>query len=252
MNRPLVFVALLLFSCKSAEKRRQITEAPIQFTHSMVALRTGVYFEPGLSSAEQSELERDYQKAQRNLTAAFGSLRGAPPLTLFCHTAACKVAFGSDPDVAASSIGFARDGVQTSSGFVERSTVIVTGPVTFTDRILTHELVHAEMKAWLPYDALPTWFNEGVATYLAGEPNCGEYAAMSSLGIEQLDTKQKWQAHISTGNTLRTYCQARDRIESWAISLGDARAFTSELRNLMHAVAAGESLKHAFAEHHHR
>jgi hypothetical protein len=114
--------------------------------------------------------------------------------------------------------------------------VIVSGPYAGTARILTHERVHAEMKSWLPYDSLPTWFNEGVATVIAHEPDCSSQPQLSMFDITQLDTKAKWQAHIRNVGTLTTYCQARDRVAAWA----EGAALAPALRQLMTSVANGE------------
>lgn len=99
-------------------------------------------------------------------------------------------------------LGFALDGVRTATGFLTHPTVVVTGPVEGTTRILTHELVHAEMKAYVPYDKLPTWFNEGMATLIAHEPNCDANPPSSTFDVRQLATKQAWQDYIrSTRST---------------------------------------------------
>ncbi len=126
--------------------------------------------------------------------------------------------------------------------------MVVTGPVAGTALILTHEFVHAEMKAWLPYDSLPTWFNEGVATLVANEPNCDAYPPSSSFDVTQLSTKQKWQDHIRTpGTTRETYCRARHEVGLWAEQFGNARGIAAALRRLMSTVASGGSFEHAYA-----
>lgn len=52
------------------------------------------------------------------------------------------------------------------------------------------------MKADLPYDALPTWFQEGLATHVADEPRCTDASMVSQLDLTQLATKGLWQAFI--------------------------------------------------------
>jgi hypothetical protein len=215
----------------------------------MDPLCEGVGAERGLTGDQQDQLRRAYGEARRALTAALGELRGPAPLTLFCHSAACKVGFGAAPEsAAATDLGFARDGVETRTGYEARSSVIVTGPVARTARILTHEFVHAEMKAWLPYDSMPTWFNEGVATYVAGEPDCSALPGSASFDVAALDTKEHWQAHIrQRGKSIPTYCQARERVAAWAERAGGPQRVGAALRSLLSAVAAGEPFQRAFS-----
>ena len=73
---------------------------------------------------------------------------------LFCHSATCKIAFGAPAAAAwANDLGFASAQVMLDDGSLAPSAVVVTGPVEGTARILTHELLHAEMKAWVAYDS---------------------------------------------------------------------------------------------------
>jgi hypothetical protein len=185
---------------------------------AMVPLADGVYTEPGLRPAEHRALLEAHGAAVASVDRFFGGGRHAPPLVLFCHTGACKETLGADPGTAASpDLGFARDGVQTSDGFLATRVVVVTGPVPRTQQILTHELVHAEMKAWTPYDALPTWFNEGMATWVAGEPDCTGLPQVTAFDVRALDSKQSWQAHLAaTHATRKTYCAAREEVSAWA------------------------------------
>jgi hypothetical protein len=201
----------------------------------------GLYAESGLDDRAKRELERAHETAQRNLRGAFGALRGDPPIVIFCRTAACKIALGAPAgDAAATDLGFARDGIQTEKGFVRYPTVIVSGPFEATPRILTHELVHAEMKAYAPYDATPTWFNEGMATLIANEPSCGEHPLASNFDIERLDTKDAWQAHLrSTGTIRATYCEARNRVLGWTDSFANAEQRMAGLKSILESARRG-------------
>lgn len=139
----------------------------------MVPICDDVHVEPGTTPEEIASLKVAYETGMAAVERALGPGLRSSPLTLFCKTADCKIALGAPRSAAASKdLGFARDVVLTKDGPIEHSAVVVSSPVATTHRILTHEMVHAEMKAWVPYDALPTWFNEGVATFVAGEPDC--------------------------------------------------------------------------------
>ena len=241
----------VLVSCKPAPEQKALDDGLCQITEVQTPIPVGgalmrpicdgVYAEPGLAEVQHVELKKFYKTARRNVASAFVTVRGAPPLTFFCLSASCKEHFGAPRAAAASDdLGFTRDGVQAEKMFIERPAVFVTGPVAGTARILTHEFVHAEMKAYVPYDALPTWFNEGLATMLANEPSCDAYPpSSSSFDVRRLTTKSAWQDHILNGATRETYCQARHVVSAWAEPFGDAAGVAVALQTVMNTVANG-------------
>lgn len=231
------------------EPRCRTTRAsPVVRAAEMTAICDDVYAEGGLDDARTEELKVDVELATRNLEAYFGALRSSP-LVLFCHTASCKVAFGAPLGAAsANDLGFASAQVMLDDGSIAPSAVVVTGPVEGTARILTHELVHAEMKAWVAYDALPTWFNEGTATFIASEPRCDAAGpASEEIDVTRLRTKASWQRHLArTGKTLETYCAARRKVEAWMLRF-DSDALRGEaLKSLMTSVGGGTPFEAAY------
>lgn len=215
----------------------------------LLPLTENVYVEPGLTARELEELRQAHRSALAGIQRTFGQLQGKTPLTLFCHSAKCKVALGAPSEVAASTeLGFARDGVQTDSGFVKTNVLVVSGPYESTARVTFHEMVHAEMKSYVPYDALPTWFNEGVATFFADEPGCSAHPPASVFDVRALDSKQKWQEFIrAPGATQAAYCQSRHEISTWAETRGGRLESGKALRALLQNVARGESFDRAIA-----
>jgi hypothetical protein len=213
----------------------------------MVSICDDVYVEEGLDDAQVSELREAHAVASRNLVAAFETVR-ASPLVFFCRSAACKMKLGAPASAAASEdLGFASAEVLLDDGSIAPSTVVVTGPVAGTARILTHELVHAEMKTWIPYDGLPTWFNEGTATYFANEPPCDERVRDETIPVRSLSTKRRWQRHLETsGKTRETYCAARDEVDKWMRRFAEGHLRAEALKTLMTSVAAGTPFDRAF------
>ncbi len=219
----------------------------------MTPLCDDVYAEPGLPAAAASSLKTDYENARRNLATAFDQDLRSTPVVLFCQSPACKVAFGAPPAAARSSdMGFASATANTPTGEpVNRSLVVASGPFPRTVHVLTHELVHAEMKAWTPYDSLPTWFNEGMATYVAGEPSCDVGAAPAPsapvVDVVPLASKEAWQAHLREHHdTHEVYCASRQRVARWVEGFGDARRRAAALKTLMAAVKSGTPFDRAF------
>lgn len=215
----------------------------------MLPLTENVYVEPGLTARETEELRQAHRSALEGLRRAFGQTQGKAPITLFCHSAKCKIALGAPSEVAASTeLGFARDGVQTDTGFVKTNVIVVSGPYESTPRVTLHEMVHAEMKSYVPYDALPTWFNEGVATFFADEPGCSAHPPASQFDVRALDSKQKWQEFIrAPGATVAAYCQSRHEVSAWADTRGGRLEVGKALRALLQNVARGEPFERAIA-----
>jgi hypothetical protein len=255
-----IFAALALASCKTTPPTPG-HETVVNVAHTQLAipigdrmmepLGDGLYTEPGVSERERLELERASATARRDVESAFGTLRGKPPITLFCHTAACKIALGAPPaDAAGSSLGFARDEVRTVSGPLAWPTLIVSGPFEATPRVLAHERIHAEMKAYAPYDALPTWFNEGMATFIAHQPVCDSYPRASIFDVRALDTRQKWQAHLAaTGDAHATYCEARNEVGAWAESFETTHEMIARLKTAMSAASQGSPFEIPKSDH---
>jgi hypothetical protein len=207
-----------------------------------------VYTERGLDSAQVEALKHAVDLASENVQAYFGMLRSSP-LIVFCHTAECKLALGASPGAAPSKdLGFANARVPLDDWTMAPSAVVVTGPGEPTARILTHELVHAEMKAWIAYDALPTWFNEGTATFIASEPVCpAGPRASPGLDVARLRTTAKWQRHlVETGKTLETYCASSRKVGTWLSRYDTDRQRAHALRELMMGVKGGTSFDAAF------
>jgi hypothetical protein len=214
----------------------------------MTAICDDVYAEEGLDGRQLSELRSARELASQSLLRVFETIRSSP-LVLFCRTAACKMAFGAPARAAdAEDLGFASAQVVLEDGSRAPSAVVVTGPVSGTAPILTHELVHAEMKAWVAYDALPTWFNEGVATFIANEPRCdaGLYAPIG-LDVMRLTTKAAWERHLqTTGKTRETYCAARREVQAWMARFATDHLRGEALKTVMTSVANGIPFERAF------
>lgn len=206
-----------------------------------------VVAEPGATAEDLDRLRRDWQSARGELGRVFGGEVRSSPIVVFCRTAACKLAFGADARAAAAKdLGFASATVTTREGPSPRSAVVVTGPVARTSRILLHEMVHAEAKAYLPYDALPTWFQEGLATHVAGEPICAEVVAPSDLDVSTLATKRAWQRAVAEHGALPAYCAASAAVGRWLAPADSAAERAARIRELLASVAAGSSFGAAF------
>lgn len=213
----------------------------------MTVICDDVYAEEGLDDRQLAELRSARALASANILRAFETSR-ASPLVLFCRSAKCKLAFGAPAAAAAAEdLGFADTQVLLEDNTLAPSAVVVTGPVSGTAQILTHELVHAEMKTWAPYDAVPTWFNEGTATLLASNPRCDNVAA-TDFDVTRLTSKKQWQRHLQeTHKTKETYCAARHEVEKWMTRFDSDHLKAEALKSLLTSLANGAPFEKAFA-----
>ncbi|MBL8944957.1 MAG: hypothetical protein JNK45_17470 [Myxococcales bacterium] len=208
-------------------------------TQPMIPIAPDVYVEPGTSTDDLVALRAAHTRAQGELDAWFPTTTDDRGLVLFCGTAACKIAFGAPPTAASSSdLGFAT--YVPSGGHEARRAVVVTGPAPNTDRILMHEWVHVHMGLHAQYELVPTWFNEGVATLLAGEPSCAHAPTPSADSLHDVATKDAWQEHIAVpGRTIRIYCQSRNEVRAWVGGDVSAATVAAAVVVVLDAVAAG-------------
>jgi hypothetical protein len=210
---------------------------------TLVQIGDRIYAEPGLTDEDRRLLLDAHREAAARIDAVFGIPPGELAVTLFCRTPECKLAI--DPELGASAtssdLGFARDGVTTTTGWRSVNVVVVTAPQLHTAQVLTHELVHATMKFWAPYDTSPTWFNEGLAVVIAGGPECPP-PFDPAFDVTTLDTKAKWQAHLRRpGVSVRdTYCKARDAAAAWAAQYPEPAALGAATRQLLWRIGAGQ------------
>ena len=229
------------------ESRCRMTRAtPAVRAEGIAVICDNVYAETGLDGDHIDELRKDVDLGSRNVERFFGTLRSGP-LVFFCYSPACKIALGASPAAASSDdFGFASADVTLADGAPVSSAVVVSGPFESSARVLTHELVHAEMKSWLPYDSLPTWFNEGTATFIANEPPCTA-AAAARVDVTTLATKAAWQRYLDdTGRVHETYCAARAKVATWMQRFESDAMRTEGLRTLMTAVKRGTPFESAF------
>jgi hypothetical protein len=105
---------------------------------------------------------------------------------------------------------------------------------------MLHEMVHVEIARRMGRTsrrALPTWFDEGVATFVGDNAPCAPGTKRAIDDLRRLDQSYAWEGFTDmTGKMAPAYCQARDEIAAWA-----ARRGRPALVEVVDAVAAGRS-----------
>ena len=167
---------------------------------------------PGIVNGIQVALEMDRK--------VYGTLQAAQPDVLVCQSGACADYFA----------GPRRRNVtlypNTYAGqyVAPRMTVVLTSPTwTQNPYVLAHEFSHVEVAKRIGGKHVPAWFDEGLATYIAGEPICTNVTGKGIDDLRKLDLETDWVAYTGPEDVFfKTYCQARAEVAAWIGKRGNA------------------------------
>ncbi|WP_374670892.1 Ig-like domain-containing protein [Acidovorax temperans] len=181
---------------------------------------------PGIVNGIQTALEMDRK--------VYGTLQAAQPDVLVCQSGACADYFA----------GPRRRNVtlypNTYAGqyVAPRMTVVLTSPTwTQNPYVLAHEFSHVEVAKRIGGKHVPAWFDEGLATYIAGEPICTNVTGKGIDDLRKLDQETDWVAYTGPEDVFfKTYCQARAEVAAWIGKRGNAGVV-----QLLDAVRQGQS-----------
>jgi hypothetical protein len=192
----------------------------------LVVLCHGLYADPATTTEERAALQRWYGESLRGLATVFGPAKADPPVALSCKTDACALHFS----------GPSR---RSRARMEPHPMVVINGLGTLTKGTMLHEMVHVEIARRMgktPRRALPTWFDEGVATFVGDNAPCAAGAKRVAIDdLRRLDQAYAWEGFTEmTGKMAPAYCQARDEIAAWAERRG-----RPALVEVVDAVAAG-------------
>ena len=210
-------------------------------SNPLVPICSDVHVEAAATSEERESLQRGYARAVRIVEDALGTLQGERPVVVFCKTRPCQEYFtGPTRRSWALAPGQQRAGATFRAG--DRHTIVVNHVDSRASKVAAHEMVHIEFRFRKRGAATPAWFNEGVATHIAGEPDC---SAAPPRGIEdllQLQSHDQWNRYTDEPDRLLpTYCQARTEIEAWV-----ERNEPNRLSTLLDAVRDGTPFTDAY------
>lgn len=103
--------------------------------------------------------------------------------------------------------------------------------------VLAHEFSHVEVNARLNGARVPAWFDEGLATYVGGEPVCTNVTGKGIPSLLTLDLVSDWTAYTNNSATFeKTYCQARAEVAAWVAKKGNPA-----IGQLLQAVSQGQT-----------
>lgn len=199
--------------------------APAAGSFTTVALCKGLFGDPTLGEEERAGVRRAYVEA---LAAMPRELGGGPrPIVVSCKSDACAVAFTGP--------------TRRSHAFLEpRPMVVVNGGLhRLTKGTTIHEMIHVAiaLRMGKSRPRLPTWFDEGVATFIGDNGRCTPRPKRAIDDLRRLDTNYAWNGFTNMAGKLEaTYCQARDEVGAWIAKRGRAAVL-----EVVDGVAAGGS-----------
>jgi hypothetical protein len=191
------------------------------------AICHGVYVDPAMGWEERELVKTSYVEAH----AAVADFFGAPvemPSAIVCSTDACAETFAGP--------------TRRSRATLEpRPTVIIGGLGPLTKGTLVHEMIHVETALRLRKEDhhVPTWFDEGVATYIGDSGRCTASTPRAVDDLRRLEHAWVWTNFTNQPDKIGpTYCQARDEVAAWSKTHG-----RKALVGVIDAVARGESFE---------
>lgn len=204
---------------------------------------TDVFYDPAISTEERSRLRSAYTSARQRVAGFFGERLAPVPLVVFCASDPCRVYF-TGPAKRSWTLepgGRAPGGTYVAG---KRPTIIIVRADAVAENVLAHELSHLELQFRVRPGHVPTWFNEGVATYVGLEPACWSWkeTSVASVDLEKLDRNDDWIARTNEpGALVPTYCRARQEVANW-LKLRDRHQF----HELLTAVSQGRPFTESY------
>jgi hypothetical protein len=205
-------------------------------------LALNLYADPAYTPNKYAQLTAAMRKAKQQTAAFFGEQRAPDPDVIFCKKQDCARYFsGNAMRGKALKPGSAGSGGQY---IAQQPTIVIVTQGRYAALQLTHELNHVEVHARSGNKSLPSWFLEGLATYVSGQPNCTQGTKRTPTTsdnthhlAEMEKTKTPWVAYTNDPTKSHaSYCQAASEVEQWIKRNGKPA-----LIKLLDRIKAGES-----------
>lgn len=200
----------------------------------LVAACGNVFIDPAVAKIQYPVVLDEIAAAIQSNKSSYGALQSTQPDVIVCGTSACSMYF------AGASLRNVTLPPNTYAGqyTVPRMTVVLTSATwSRNPYVLAHEFSHVEVNARLKGKRIPALFDEGLATYVGGEPVCSNVTAKGIADLTALDLQSDWNTYTASSATFeKTYCQARAEVAAWIATRG-----ISAINQLLQAVAQGQS-----------
>jgi hypothetical protein len=186
-----------------------------------------VWFDPAMSEEEQLRVAEMLVQAQAKIIAIYGE-RIAPSRVVWCKTRECILFFAGTDGRSFNSPGSGKRRADAQYVFFFPALVITVqlgrpARNAFALGVLTHEMSHRELSARLRGESVPTWFNEGVASYIGGDQDQDCRPGIRGTdNLFELQTTRQWIDYTfkNRQKSRPTYCQARNEVNAWVAEHG--------------------------------
>jgi len=195
------------------------------------------FVDPAATAEDARLVPAAVDAAFAHVSGVLGPLRSPRPAIVLCQSDTCARSFvGTTGLPRALAPGDRAPGASYVAPR-DRSAIVVPRFGTRLRNLLAHELVHIELRARLAPGAMPTWFEEGLATSVGDHPPCDGAAAKGIDDLALVATPRAWETYLleHPDEALATICQARAEVEAWGATRGAAG-----LGRLLAALERGE------------
>lgn len=227
--------ALTSFTVKALACPGGAANTPPSFNGSALVPACGnVFIEPAVAKNLWPGIVTGIQTALEMDRKVYGPLQASQPDVLVCQSGACADYFAG-PRRRNTTLP---PGSYAGQYVAPRMTVVLTSPTwTQNPYVLAHEFSHVEVAKRLNGAHVPAWFDEGLATYVGGEPICTNVTGKGIDDLRKLDQETDWVAYTGPEDVFfKTYCQARAEVAAWIGKRGNAGVV-----QLLDAVRQGQS-----------
>jgi hypothetical protein len=194
-------------------------------------IAAGIYAERGMEPEARSAAIDVIERARQRVRAFYGEQR-SDPIVLVCATDACYQRL--------------RGGGSRGMAIYDR--VLMLAPAGVTETIAAHELSHIELHrrigAWKTWrNAVPTWFDEGLAVVVSDDPRYLAPRGSADRCIARTarplpETLGEWLS----GSPDRLYALSACRVHEWLAAKGAPDAAV----RLAQRIAEGASFDEAY------
>ena len=228
-------VAITNFTIKSLDCTGTTSNiAPSFNSTALVPVCGNVFIDPTVAKNQYPVIVEAVSFAVQSGKNFYGTLTSIQADVIVCSTPACGTYFAGPSlrNVAIPPNSFAGQYI------APRMTVVLTSATANRNQnILAHEFSHVEVNARLNGAYIPAWFNEGLATYVGGEPVCTNVTGKGIASLLSLDLQADWNVYTGSAATFeKTYCQARAEVAAWITKLG-----AGAVNTLLQAVLQGQT-----------
>jgi hypothetical protein len=193
-----------------------------------------VFIDPAVAKNQYPVIVDSINAALQSVKTSYVMLLSAQPDVIVCSTTPCSTFFAG-PNLRNLALP---PGAFAGQYTAPRSTVVLVSATYVRNQfVLAHEFSHVELAARVKSNRVPAWFNEGLATYVGGEPVCAGVSGNGVTSLLTLDLESAWTSYTNSAATFdKTYCQARAEVAAWIAQKGP-----SAVTQLLTSVGNGQS-----------